>query len=181
MGAALMDGAVGAWSVMAGTLGTRGRAAGTTAREDGLTALATVPVMEGGRVLRGTLIAESLRNGIVLEGLNLRVTRVVRGDFGDEAKHQPRTWTVVDFEVAIEHASDLAASLERGLDAGGPWYCDFGDDVETFVVFGGRSFRYVTGDSGGRARAICPRPFGRRPRGAARLGRLAQLAPAGSW
>ena len=50
--------------------------------------------MEGGLVLRGTLIAESLRNGIVLEGLNLRVTRVVRGDFGDEAKHQPRTWTL---------------------------------------------------------------------------------------
>jgi hypothetical protein len=101
--------------------------------------------------LAGTLIAESLRVGSVLEGVRFIVTRVSRADVGDVEAGQPRTWTFLDFEVPDEDADRLALGLERALESRGGWYCDFRSDTETFVVFAGRTFRYTRGDASGRA------------------------------
>jgi len=103
--------------------------------------------------LGGTLIAESLRVGSVLEGLALTVAKISRSDLGDVAAGQPPTWTFVEFDAADEDADRLANALERVLERAGGWYCDFRSEQETFVVFAGRTFRYPRGDESGRGEA----------------------------
>ena len=102
----------------------------------------------------GTLIAESLKVGAVMDDVLLTVTRVVRADVGDVSAGQPRTWTFVEFEIAIEDAVRFARVLERSLQPSGGWYCDFRSAEETFVVFAGRTFRYPRGDESGRGDAV---------------------------
>jgi len=104
-------------------------------------------------VLRGGLIAESLRVGAVLSGVDLTVRRVSRADVGDVDAGQPRTWTFIDFEAVADDAEKLAEALSAALEKRGGWYCDFRTDDDTFVVFNGRVFRYPRGDAEGRATA----------------------------
>lgn len=101
----------------------------------------------------GSLIAESLRVGAVLDSVQMVVTRVSRNDAGNVDAGQPRTWTFIDFEVVDQDVPRLAAALEGALNAAGGWYCDFRTDAETFVVFAGRTFRYRRGESAGRSAA----------------------------
>jgi hypothetical protein len=103
--------------------------------------------------LAGTLIAESLRVGSVLEDIALTVAKISRSDLGDVAAGQPRTWTFVEFDAADADADRLPNALERVLERAGGWYCDFRSDRETFVVFAGRTFRYPRGDESGRGEA----------------------------
>jgi hypothetical protein len=103
--------------------------------------------------LAGTLIAESLRVGSVLEDIALTVAKISRSDLGDVAAGQPLTWTFVEFDAADEDANRLASALERVLERPGGWYCDFHNDQETFVVFAGGTFRYPHGDESGRGEA----------------------------
>jgi hypothetical protein len=102
----------------------------------------------------GTLIAESLKVGAVLDGVSLTVTKVVRADVGDVTAGQPRTWTFVEFGVAVEDVVGFSRVLERSLEPAGGWYCDFRSADETFVVFSGRTFRYPRGDESGREAAV---------------------------
>jgi hypothetical protein len=103
--------------------------------------------------LAGTLIAESLEHGSVLEGVTLTVRKLARADVGDTPVGQPRTWTFIEFEARAEDAEMLAAALERALRPTGGWYCDFRTAEQTFVVFAGTTFRYARGDRAGRERA----------------------------
>jgi hypothetical protein len=105
-------------------------------------------------VMVGTLIAESLRVGAVIEGVAFVTTRVARADVGDVDARQPLTWTFIEFEVAEDDAERLALALEGSLQRPGAWYCDFRSNDETFVVFADRTFRYPRGDRAGRAEAI---------------------------
>jgi hypothetical protein len=102
-------------------------------------------------VVAGGLIAESLRVGRALEGINLTVKRIARENAGDTDVGQPLTWTFVDFEAPLEDAERLAAALSRSLDARLGWYCDFRSPTETFVIFADCVFRYPRGDRAGRA------------------------------
>lgn len=101
----------------------------------------------------GGLIAESLRVGSVVEGVELTVRRVSRADVGDVEAGQPLTWTFLDFEADDADADRLAEALSGALERAGGWYCDFRNELETFVVFSGRIFRYPRGDATGRAEA----------------------------
>ena len=96
--------------------------------------------------LAGGLIAESLRIGAVLDDLGLTVRKISRANVGDVDAGQPLTWTFLDFEAPDEDAPRLAAALSDSLDPTLGWYCDFRTADETFVVFGGRIFRYPRGD-----------------------------------
>jgi hypothetical protein len=128
-----------------------------------------------GMVMVGTLIAESLRVGAVIEGIPFVTTKLARSDVGDVDASQPLTWTFIEFEVAEDDAERLALVLETSLQRPGAWYCDFRSDEETFVVFADRTFRYPRGDRAGRAEATA---FGRSvgvPEGAARLARLTRI------
>jgi hypothetical protein len=103
-------------------------------------------------MLEGTLIAESLRSGTTLDGLDLTVRRIVRHTPGGIAEDQPAIWTNIDFEAVDEQAGALADALATMLAEPG-WYPDFRSATETFVVFPHRIFCYPRGDATGRAEA----------------------------
>ena len=100
----------------------------------------------------GALLGESLRPGAVLDGIPLTVTKMYRAAPGNAEAGQPELWTVIEFEVSVDRACELAESLSRLLLADGGWYCDFRSAGEVFVVFSGRIFRYPRGDRASRAR-----------------------------
>jgi hypothetical protein len=84
-------------------------------------------------MIRGTLVAESLRVDATLEGVSLNVRTVSR-------------------IAADAEAEALASALAEVLDESG-WYVDFHSPTESFVVFPGRILRYPRGDKAGRAEA----------------------------
>jgi hypothetical protein len=102
--------------------------------------------------LLGTLIAESIRPGATLTGVDLRVHKITRADLGSVETGQPRRWTLLEFEAADDDADVLTQQLQDGLDSGS-WFCDFRSESETFVVYADRAFRYPRGDRAGRALA----------------------------
>jgi hypothetical protein len=105
-------------------------------------------------VIRGTLIAESLRIDVALDRVPLTVTKVVRvGPLDGLSPGQPTVWTFVGFTADDAAADDLAGSLAEAIDTAPGWYCDFRTTDETFVVFAERVFRYRRGDPAGRAEA----------------------------
>ena len=65
-----------------------------------------------GAMVKGTLAAESLRIGAVLEMDALTVSRIIRRDLAAPVTSaQPRVWTFVEFEGPDEIADTLARSL----------------------------------------------------------------------
>jgi hypothetical protein len=119
-------------------------------------------------MLRGTLLAESLRLGHDLRVAELVVTRVGRHDVSgttapgaDGASEprgavgeQPKVWTFVDFEAPDGRADELAAALAGALSAETGWYADFRVGDDHVVVFTDRVFRYRIGDHAGRDAAV---------------------------
>jgi hypothetical protein len=105
---------------------------------------------DDGAMLRGAIVAESLRLGAVIEGVPLLVRRLERVDAG--LGEQPPHWTLLWFEAADTDADRLAEMLSDALDSDEGWYADFHSDSEVTVVFHGRVFRYRRGDAGERAK-----------------------------
>jgi hypothetical protein len=104
----------------------------------------------------GTLIAESIRVGAVLDGpgFAVREIRRVEADLSDgqRAAGLPDRWTLVAFEVGDEQAAELASAMASALDSPG-WYADLHTAERSFVVLPGRVFAYARGDAAGRAAA----------------------------
>jgi hypothetical protein len=101
-------------------------------------------------VVRGAIVAESLRLGAVIQGIPLTVHKLERIDAGlDE---QPPHWTILWFEAPDEDADRLAEALSDALDVRHGWYADFHSDSHVTVVFAGRIFRYRRGDQSERAK-----------------------------
>ena len=104
-------------------------------------------------MIKGTLIAESMRAGTELSGVRLVTTKITRVAAGDAAAGQPELWTFIEFEAADADVESLAGALADALDQRLGWYTDLHTTKETFVVYAGRVFRYPRGDSAGRAEA----------------------------
>lgn len=104
-------------------------------------------------MLEGTLVAEGLRVGARLEGVNLVVRRISKRAPKRTAVYQPDVWTLIDFEVDESDAAELADALAKALNAHPAWYVDFRSASEIFVVFPGRVFRYQRGDAKERKHA----------------------------
>jgi hypothetical protein len=104
-------------------------------------------------MIRGYLIAESIKPGSSLEGIPMTLTKIVRRRQKNASTDQPSIWTTIDFETAAsaEHLADaLAAVLD---DAPSVWYSDFTSGEERFVVYPKRVFRYRRDDALGRREA----------------------------
>ena len=98
-------------------------------------------------MVKGTLLAESLRIGAVLEVDALTVGRIFRSDVAATVTSaQPGVWTFVEFEGPDEIADTLARSLAETLRREGGWYADFTVGNDHVVVFADRVFRYERGD-----------------------------------
>jgi len=123
-------------------------------------------------VLKGRLLAESLRVGHDLEVPSLKVVRIGRHDVSESTKpfadttetsisdpggassSQPSVWTFVDFEAPDESADQIADALADALLADHGWWADFIVGNDHVVVFAGKVFRYRIGDNDGRQEAV---------------------------
>ena len=106
-------------------------------------------------MLRGRLLAESLRVGADLTVPGLVLTRLGRHDeSGSTAGGQPAVWTFVDFAAPDDRADELAAALAGALLPDDGWYADFELADEHVVVFAGRVFRYRKGDRAARDEVV---------------------------
>jgi hypothetical protein len=106
-------------------------------------------------MVKGTLLAESIRVGAELSVPGLRLRRVSRRDVSASVSAaQPRIWTFLEFEADDDAAAPLAEALARSLLAQDGWYADFGIGDDHLVVFAGKIFRYQRGDQHGRAEAM---------------------------
>jgi hypothetical protein len=103
-------------------------------------------------VVRGVILAESLRPGTGFDGHEMRVARWDRYEVSDPAAYQPPIWTAIEFEAPAVHADALADDLADSLLAPG-WYANWNSDTEATVVFPGKIFRYPRGDLAGRQAA----------------------------
>jgi hypothetical protein len=107
-------------------------------------------------VATGTLIAESIRVGAVLDapGFAVREIRRIEAGLSDgqRAGGLAERWTLIAFEVADDRAAELANALAAALDTPG-WYADLHTAQRSFVVFAGRVFAYARDDAAGRAAA----------------------------
>jgi hypothetical protein len=106
-------------------------------------------------MIKGTLLAESLRVGADLRIADLRLTRVGRHDVSASVSaSQPSVWTFIEFEADESIADTLAQALARCLLVEGGWYADFTVGDEHVVAYANKIFRYHRGDSDGRAEAV---------------------------
>ena len=120
-------------------------------------------------MIRGRIIAESLKQGTDVRLDGIRLTRLGRHDVStstspaDERRggqhgaveEQPTTWTFIDFEGPDDVADELARALADALEPGLGWWADFTiDDTEHAIIFAGRAFRYRVGDAAARAEAV---------------------------
>lgn len=103
-------------------------------------------------MIEGTLLAESLRVGTSLAGLNLTVRKISRYRVPGATPDQPGIWTALEFTADEGQADELARTFADALEQPG-WYVNFESPTESFVMFPGRIFRYPRGDAAGRAEA----------------------------
>jgi hypothetical protein len=105
-------------------------------------------------MVKGRILAESLRSGAALVVPGLELTRVSRVDVANHTPDQPPTWTLLDITAPDERAEELAAALSAALEPQGGWYADFRTGADHVVVFAGRIFRYAVSDPAGREEAV---------------------------
>ena len=96
-------------------------------------------------VIRGAILAESLKPGTGFDGHGMRITRCARYEVTGAADYQPPIWTLIEFEAPASVSGALAGELADGLLSPG-WYANWNSDAEATVVFPGRIFRYPRGD-----------------------------------
>lgn len=105
-------------------------------------------------MLKGTVVAESLRPGTDLRVAGLRMPRLSREDLSASVMPgQPPVWTLLEIEAEDDAADTLALLLSQSLLAEGGWYADFAVGGDHVVVYADRIFRYTAGDRTGRAQA----------------------------
>ena len=105
-------------------------------------------------MVKGRIVAESLRPGAAVMVPGLSLTRISRVSVTAPGPGQPGVWTLLDVTAPEERGEELAAALSAGLAPDGGWYADFRSGSEHVVVFSGRIFRYAVGDAAGRADAV---------------------------
>lgn len=123
-------------------------------------------------MLKGRLLAESLRVGHDVTVPDLNVVRIGRHDVsesttpfergseaaargaGGASSGQPSVWTFVDFEAPADRADELAKALAEALLAENGWWADFTVDGDRVIVFADKVFRYRIGDREARDEAI---------------------------
>lgn len=110
------------------------------------------PPAGSGAVIRGAILAESLKPGTELDGHGMRIIRCARYEVSDAAAGQPPLWTLIEFEAPASSADALGRELAGCLLSPG-WYANWNSDTEATVVFPGHVFRYPRGDHAGRAEA----------------------------
>lgn len=101
-------------------------------------------------MLKGVLIAESLRVGAQLTGIPLQIIKIARIDVATAAPGQPQQWTLIDFAAEEDNAERLAEQMAGCLAPTGGWYVNYNTATVAFVIFPAHVFRYPRGSAEGR-------------------------------
>ena len=75
-------------------------------------------------MVRGTILAESLKPGTVLDGAGMQIICWSRYQVTGVAAYQPAVWTAIEFEAPEEIAPALRRAFEAN-EAGRPAVIDF--------------------------------------------------------
>ena len=97
----------------------------------------------------GNLLKESLKDEAILG--SLAITRQETWQVENPAPFQPGTWHAVWFEGDKKQADEVAQDLSRALQP--DWYCNLVTEAHTYVIFGGKVFKYPRGDQVERSKA----------------------------
>jgi hypothetical protein len=97
----------------------------------------------------GMLIKEGLTDEGVLA--SLQITRTEVWNVTNATPFQPSQWSAMWFEGDASQAGATAGKLSRSLKP--DWYCNITTEQHSYVVFGGKVFKYPRGDPRGRAEA----------------------------
>ena len=65
---------------------------------------------ETGAVIRGAILAESLKPGTGFDGHGMRITRCARYEVTGAADYQPPIWTLIEFEAPASGATRWPAN-----------------------------------------------------------------------
>jgi hypothetical protein len=103
-------------------------------------------------IIRGAILAESLKPGAGFDGRGMRVIRCSRYEVSGAADYQPLIWTLIEFEAPATTSDALASELADSLLSPG-WYANWNSATDATVVFPGKIFHYPRGDQVGREKA----------------------------
>jgi hypothetical protein len=103
-------------------------------------------------IIRGAILAESLKPGAGFDGRGMRVIRCSRYEVSGAADYQPLIWTLIEFEAPATTSDALASELADSLLSPG-WYANWNSATDATVVFPGKTFHYPRGDQVGREKA----------------------------
>jgi hypothetical protein len=84
---------------------------------------------ETGAIIRGAILAESLKPGTGFDGHVMRIIRCARFEVTGAADYQPPIWTLIEFEVPASSSDALATELADSLLSPG-WYANWNSDTE---------------------------------------------------
>lgn len=96
-------------------------------------------------MLRGALILESLRVGVVLDDPGLVVRRLSRASPAHVKPNQSAVWSLLEFDSDTADPDLLAEELSHWLDSPG-WYANLYSDGQIYVIFPDRVFQYARED-----------------------------------
>ena len=99
---------------------------------------------------RAYIIGESMRPDSSLANLRATLVQVARDTVTNAATNQPKMWTTITFDTALE-PEQLAARFSEILnDRPACWYTHFRVGHEMFVIFPHKVMRYPAGDKAGK-------------------------------
>jgi hypothetical protein len=79
--------------------------------------------LEAEAIIRGGILAESLKPGTGFDGHGMRITRCARFEVTGTADYQPPIWTLIEFEAPASSSEALAGELADSLLSSG-WYAN---------------------------------------------------------
>lgn len=98
-------------------------------------------------MFKGLLLRESLKDTGVLD--LVQATKIEVWDVENAVDWQPKRWTAISFEGDDDRADQVAEAVSRAIKPA--WYANFSTETHVYVVFEGRFFKYVRGDTQARA------------------------------
>ena len=97
---------------------------------------------------RGLLLKESLNDLEVLKLVN--IIKEEKWDIDNAADFQPNIWNAIEFNGQGD-VEEIAKKISKAMNP--RWYVNINTDIEEFVIFPNKIFRYTKGDKMGKIKA----------------------------
>jgi hypothetical protein len=99
----------------------------------------------------GTIIAESLLSDAVFNFVDIKARETA--ELTDPTTDQPKSVTVISFEVGDDMAAAVADEVSRTMLAGS-WYADISHEYERIIIFRNKVVRFAPKETEKRQKAF---------------------------